>query len=506
VLDERDALPPQQPVSKLDVVTINGGVGEVERASVSHGWNLAYWNGRVAAGTDAVEWGEPGAPPPNGRHRADRVLVLLPDGAPSLESAGELPDVPARRGEVNRWLAIADREVPRQVPTYVLLQTRDDARLRRWRKRLRVADPATPDDERHGRVLSLQDQRGEIGAVAVRLASTSDSADQDLALATRHRPALFFATGERYRTPLNADRLLSSGVMQICANNQLGLGLCSDVHSSEDLENASNHLRFKTDELAAVTRETTVYVQVRKARSRQFVYLDYWWYLPDNPANAGDGALCGAGFAISGITCHDHQSDWEGVTVVVRPGTTLNPSEPVAVHYAAHDGRTRYEWGTLTRLWERLQDKRRRPFEPGVDTAVRPLVFVALGTHAAYPDICAAKKCDEHGLWSESRHDGAKPWVGNADDAPECASTCIAALPTREGGTKPARWNAYDGTWGRARCELVFFCSQSDPPKSPAQQGRYNTPWCATRWAEWVGDDVRVHQQKRCYPAPGRAP
>jgi hypothetical protein len=28
-------------------------------------------------------------------------------------------------------------------------------------------------------------------------------------------------------------------------------------------------------------------------------------------------AFCGAGLVIPGITCHDHQSDWEGLTVVV---------------------------------------------------------------------------------------------------------------------------------------------------------------------------------------------
>jgi hypothetical protein len=500
-LDGRDRLPRQEAVSSLDVVTINGGSGAVERATVSHGWDVAYWNGRLPAAADTVAWEKPGAPPPSGRRRADRVLVLLPDGVP-VEGAGEPADLPGRPGEVKRWLAIADREVPREVPTLVLLRTNDAARLGRWRTRLTARDPGNPDGRRHGRVASLLEP-DEVGSLAFRFASTSDSAEQDLALAARHRPALFFATGEPYSTPLNADRLLESGVMQICANNQLGLGLCSDVQSSADLENANNHLRFKTHVLKDASRDTTVYVHVHPGHRRELVYLDYWWYLPDNPANAGEGALCGAGFAISGITCHDHQSDWEGVTVVVRPGSTTEPSEPVAVHYSAHDGRTHYEWSTLTEVWKRLRDRHGQPFDPGVDTSLRPLVFVALGTHAAYPEICRRRKCDEHALWRDNRHDGGEPWVGNDEAAPECVSGCLAALPTRDGGTEPARWNAYDGTWGRARCELVFFCNQSDPPKSPGQQGRYKEPWCATRWAEWVRNRVRVHEGRRCYPPPG---
>ena len=31
------------------------------------------------------------------------------------------------------------------------------------------------------------------------------------------------------------------------------------------------------------------------------IYLDYWWYLPDNPANTAQGAMCGAGLVIAGV-------------------------------------------------------------------------------------------------------------------------------------------------------------------------------------------------------------
>ena len=34
--------------------------------------------------------------------------------------------------------------------------------------------------------------------------------------------------------------------------------------------------------------------------NRRLLYLDYWWYLLDNPADTGGGALCGAGLVIAG--------------------------------------------------------------------------------------------------------------------------------------------------------------------------------------------------------------
>lgn len=508
-----DAFPPQRAVSSLDVITISGGPGVVTRPAVSHGWDLAYWSGRTTGANDAVDWGADGAPPAGGRRGADRVLVLLPDGAPSLNHAAELPNLAPHDGEVDRWLAIADRVAPPSVPTYVVLQTRDKARRRQWCERLKTADrgcwrPRTADTaaERHGGIVSLQEEQGDVGSLAFRLASTSPTVDQDLAIAALFRPALFFASGERYTTPLNVDRLLESGVMKICPDNQPGLGFCSDVHSSADLHNANNHLSFKTDEVAAATKESTIYVHVPPDRVRGYVYLDYWWYLPDNPANAGDGALCGAGFVIAEITCHDHQSDWEGVTVVGKLGSGAQPPEPVAVHYSAHNGRTRYEWKTLNEIWKGLEDERGRPFEPGVDTSTHPLVFVALGTHASYPHICRREHCDEGSPLNDKRHDGKRRWFGNDDADPRCTPGCLAALPTAGGGTRPARWNAYDGVWGRARCELWIFCNQTDGPQSPGQQKRYEEPWCATHWAEWTGRKARVSKGRRCYPAPSRKP
>jgi hypothetical protein len=201
-------------------------------------------------------------------------------------------------------------------------------------------------------------------------------------------------------------------------------------------------------------------------------YLDYWWYLPDNPANAGGGALCGAGFVVAGYTCHDHQSDWEGVTVVLDPSS---PS-PEAVHYSAHADASRYTWPALQAIW-------RRGFTAGVardrTSALRPLVFVARGTHASYPDACRDRCTKRFPPRKEEPHDGGLDWPG-ARDA-ECVALCLTALPTFDQGRRPARWNAYNGRWGAARCELFVFCSSTEPPTSPGNQRRYRRPWCAAR-------------------------
>jgi hypothetical protein len=138
-----------------------------------------------------------------------------------------------------------------------------------------------------------------------------------------------------------------------------------------------------------------------------------------------------------------------------------------------------------------------------VGTAVRPLVFVALGTHAGYPYICRSKKCDENTTFSDFRHDGTQPWIGNDDDSPECRPLCVAALPTQ--GTRAARWNAYDGKWGGAECFLVY-CNEADAPKAPGRQGRYKKPWCASRTA---GLNTRhkivvMDDKEYCYPAARR--
>jgi hypothetical protein len=451
-------------ISELDLVVVGSRHVDVPPPTNPHGWNIRTWTGVATA--DGVEWdGEA----PTLRPTADPVLLLAVDGLPAnFTAAGALPDLPAIPAEAPQWQRLARAALPRRVPTFALLQSTDEARLAPF---ARVFDGAR----------SVQSLAGDrtVGDVALRLEVTAPGADEDLALAYQHRPALFFDGGERFRTPLNIDAMLATGAVDLCDDRQPLVARCTTVHSSQDLYNGDTHLSFDTEEVARKTQQTAIYVHVADdLQTPGLKDLDYWWYLPDNPANAASGAMCGAGLVIPEITCFDHQSDWEGVTVVVRPG---NPT-PVAVHYAAHKHVVRYPWSILEPAWRGPRFARARE---GIDITRRPLVFVARGTHAAYPNLCRAASCDEPGAFNENRHDGGRPWPGNRDAV--CASLCVDVLPTHERGASPAQWNGFDGYWGTPRCVAVAFCSSSKAPKSPGLQGRYNHPWCWTARAPRFG-------------------
>jgi lysophospholipase L1-like esterase len=480
--DERALDQPGAAVSKLDVVVLREDVGALDATRVRpDGWKVQTWVGQVRG--KRIRWGPEGRPPPQ-TEDADRVLLLMVDGDPGRTGRfAALPETPRKKGEVRRWLRLADRAAPRSVPTFALLQSTDDERRARWTNAL--APPTVDPAERRGGAVSLQEVEGSRTTtdLALRLAVRSPTSDQELALAAKHRPALFFDRDEPYPTPLNVNRLLESGKIKLCDRGQALASACSVVDEPADLHNGASHLAFDPDELAAITSDSTIYVNVTRGGNQHdnAIYLDYWWYFPNNPTGAGDGALCGAGFVIAGVTCFDHQSDWEGVTVVIDEDA---PARPSAVSYAQHDGVTRYSWSMLQRLWD---DGDRERFGAAVNTGQRPLVFVARGTHASYPTSCSESRCRVGRVrgvsatkpLQEQGHDGGRPWP--RDEAVECPTFCVTALPTRRGGREPAQWNAFSKPWGAANCAFGFICGSDEPPPSPAFQGRYRHPWCAKR-------------------------
>ena len=325
--------------------------------------------------------------------------------------------------------------------------------------------------------------------LALRLAVLSPTSDGDLALAAQHRPALFFDSDEPYPTPLNVDRLVASGKLRLCEQGQAVGAVCSAVDDPGDLRNGATHLRFDPDELAGITDGSTIYTHVTRAGNDHpnSIYLDYWWYFPHNPAGAGGGALCGAGFVIAGITCFDHQSDWEGVTVVLNADS---PDTPTAVAYAQHGGVTRYSWRALERLWD---DGDRVNFGRGVDTGARPLVFVGPRHARRVPDQLRRRAL-------RRRRPARQPRRAPDPREPARRRRALAARRARRlpvdlpGGAAAARaragarlWNAFDGGWGTSDCVLEFVCASSAPPRSPGFQGRYRHPWCATEVVGWTG-------------------
>jgi hypothetical protein len=284
-----------------------------------------------------------------------------------------------------------------------------------------------------------------------------------------HRPLLVFDSGEILRTPVDIDDLFRSGLVERCPEGKGLLVDCPALSSVDALTTDNGNLRFRTESFDNGSFDTRIYVHVMADKlDARLLDLDYWWYLPDNPANTARGAMCGAGLVIPEITCFDHQSDWEGVTVVVEKDT----HRPVAVHYAAHKFVVKVPW--------EIAERAARKSAPGLEVSAgeladRPLVFVARGTHAAYPQACTKEFCRTGSFSNDNQFDGKNAWPEN-----DCVP-CLALFPVTATGA-PASWNAFKGHWGSALCVVVdVWCARSEAPRAPAaQKGRFAHPWCYT--------------------------
>lgn len=422
--------------------------------------------------------GREGRKPPALRTRANAVIVLLVDAVKDCTR------------QLARWEAIASvaqEAVGAPIPVVSLLPTTDTASVTCWKQ---------------SKSLVAVEQLGAraVTDAAVAMSTVASTAQRYLDVALEHRPILLFDRDEPVPRPLSIEQMFEAQRVRQCPD--LGdKGTCetTPVSRPEDLESPGMHLvidRPRTDlkkrardELAAwgngestigsadndrLAYGSRIYVNPVPVKSgnRQLLYLDYWWYLPDNPTGAGKRAFCGAGLVIVGVTCFDHESDWEGVTVVLE--RSADGWKPLAVHYAQHEAVVRYPWAQLRVHWdaaERLTDDVTRM----QNRAERPLVYVASGTHASYAHRCGNGCKQVAKPLEEGDHAGAIPWVGNDDDI--ClAVSCLALLPTTTGGRGPASWNAFAGPWGRRHCQLKYYCDAGTPPPAPGQQDRYKNP------------------------------
>lgn len=468
-------------VSKLDVIVLRGDPAPSAATTSAQGnWRIHTWTAQVSG--DRITWADGQEPRLDGEADADRVLLLLP---PQSDN-----------GAVDRWMALADRVEPRATLTYAALRSPNTAQLEAWRR------PLSGVVGRAGDALDLAELGGDSASEAdlgLRAATQRPTAGADLALAIAHRPVLRFDTSEPVPRPLDVNALLHTGQISMCEGGQKLRSQCIQIFRGADLQTGFDHLAFDTDTLATADVVSRIYVHVThtspdassNADAASLIHLDYWWYLPDNPAHSGSGAFCGPGFSIAGATCFDHQSDWEGVTVILDAADAAGT--PVAVNYAEHDGTVRYSWAALRRLWKQTHVEGLAP-TGALDS--RPLVFSARGTHASYPVACGKHSCPRNvvpgvrhtAALQDNPHDGMIPWSGNTDDGDTdgasaddgCASTCVAELPTRRGGAEAEGWSAWPGEWGTSNCVMGLFCASAHPPHSPAQQGRYKHPWCTS--------------------------
>jgi hypothetical protein len=307
--------------------------------------------------------------------------------------------------------------------------------------------------------------------------------DEAETLAALYRPVLNFDRSERWR-PLNIDLLLLESsedgpVHRLCDGMKVDELHCPAITAADQLSAAPDtgaaYVNFQGtklggDEHTAVGLDTcpgghtaplqdcnsgpssAIYYRAVRANGR--TYIDYWWFLRYNRFHKSSASeLCGS-FLTNSKNCFDHEGDWEGVTAVTAVD---HPETLEFVDYAAHEGVFRY---SLSQIQHEEQ---------------RPVVFVANGSHASYPQACP-DSCSQvakllgHAL-PEDNTDGTKPWGRN--DAAECDQEpkCLQPLPS-------GSWGAFAGFWGSRKCTGRRSCRLGVPPRSPARQRRFNSPWC----------------------------
>jgi len=281
-------------------------------------------------------------------------------------------------------------------------------------------------------------------APAAALAAPQD----DLALALKLRPRLLFDKKERWR-PLDVDAFLAEPGHQACPPQ--GAGPCAPFTTVAQLTPTVAYLDMhgtRSDGADAVPPDLATCAKTRPnlrecdGEGRSLIYahvvrrgarvaIDYWWFLRYNA-----------------FSLDRHESDWEGVTVIVNRAAT----RVLEVHYAAHADVWRYD-ADVPRVVEN-----------------RVKVYLANGDHAAYPKPCTHLCRQSNPTLPEAHFGGQISWIGNS--AAGCRRRCVRLLPTDAGGA-PASWDAWDGRWG------VPTSPAFAPPRTPAFQRRYADPFAA---------------------------
>lgn len=292
-------------------------------------------------------------------------------------------------------------------------------------------------------------------------------------LAMRYRPWLQFDSDEHWR-PLEVGAFLSEPGMRACRRRRVLRDKCVDISTLAGLRGTIDGDSLDSDAAyldvpAPGGRHISPYcsggvlydcdagvlstIYYHAWQRGSLLMLDYWWYLRFND-----------------MIFDGHEGDWEGVTVFVKRKPTSDTLLDVA--YAAHSKVWRYPALSLSTV-----DRR------------RPRVYVAQGSHAAYPRPCPGHGCvqsndnlNESSSYSpgvswepEGRSDGRAAW-GNDLDAACVPAKCLQALPVASGLSdapplRAADWAAWPGTWGRPpRTPL------KGKPEGPGVQRRFRNP------------------------------
>jgi hypothetical protein len=318
-------------------------------------------------------------------------------------------------------------------------------------------------------------------------------------LAARFRPWLKFDSAEPWR-PLNVDYMFNEGTHRFCTREARG-SKCVPIHDAAAFNRLAGDAHAGAATYVDIAGEdvtdyhgpaqcrplldcdrgerSAIYYHVTESNNR--FYVDYWWFLRFNHfPRSLPGFSCRSEFARKQSICDEHEGDWEGVTVVTRPEDNHHVDYVV---YAAHKGTFRYS-----------------PSPKSLVDGTRPIVYLAQGSHAAYPSDCAGT-CHQPpelaaaGLIDlpEGRYDGKSSWGRNADRCePNAQGSCLQSL-TRQ------HWTAWAGQWGAGCAGACGGAIDANSPRSPGVQARYQTPWCSSqnglftcdgrslRCSDWLG-------------------
>jgi hypothetical protein len=340
-----------------------------------------------------------------------------------------------------------------KVPVYAILDEADDDRLREWQDWTENTGGEAVRFRDAGRTLLVD--------AALRLATERSDEFAYEALAWRHRPRLRFDTREPLRNPLDIEKFLSSGKVEAC-RRIVFVVTCVDANEPDKLPGGAQFFSFDRRKVEAANLPGAIYYHA--VRRRATLYLDYWWYFPFNPTPVGGKTACRPGLTTPGVTCFDHASDWEGITVVLRKvGRSFVPR---TVIYAQHEFGVAYDWAALRSRWE----------QRGLFEGDRPIVYVARDSHASYPMRCDrdCTQIEKPKVRKEGRHDGRHSWRLNDDDA--CRGVCLKRMPQARDGN-PVLWNASPLPWGKQNCFLATqLCTDGAAPRAPAYQARFEKP------------------------------
>jgi hypothetical protein len=315
-------------------------------------------------------------------------------------------------------------------------------------------------------------------------AATPAVADSE-ELAWRFRPLLFFDDDEEF-IPLDIEDAASTG-------NLIGWKQALLGPESDDVDETTDFRDFSYVEVddeplrrgqAAGGADSAYYFHAVEPSPGGRVYLDYWWFHAQNPSPFGGDLFCGSALRWLWLACAEHPADWEGITVVLErcsatkttssSGCVVTPSKPVRVvevHYAQHDKVLSYSWEELEGWWE--EDALGHWWSQSLG---RPLVFVALKSHASYPRPCNVKCKQEVRSYLRERRNGGKEWTNNGSS---CRDECLKPLPVTAEGA-PDSWNAFSGPWGTQKCLFNgIFCDVHPAPRAPSFQTRYRNPAAA---------------------------